>query len=147
MNDLFSIQEKLLIHLIRHVTKDRNQELIFLNRDILTLNQMKEPFDKLSYSQAIDILCSNDIKIQDGEVIRKIEWGDDLNIDSEKLLTKDRRNPVFVYGYPLQVKPFYVKEDPEKTRNCPYCGFTFARWIWRGKQWRYERGKYSIVEI
>lgn len=114
MNDLFSIQEKLLIHLIRHVTKDRNQELIFLNRDILTLNQMKEPFDKLSYSQAIDILCSNDIKIQDGEVIRKIEWGDDLNIDSEKLLTKDRRNPVFVYGYPLQVKPFYVKEDPER---------------------------------
>jgi asparaginyl-tRNA synthetase len=114
MNDLFSIQEKLLIHLIRHVTKDRNQELIFLNRDILTLNQMKEPFDKLSYSQAIDILCSNDIKIQDGEVTRKIEWGDDLNIDSEKLLTKDRRNPVFVYGYPLQIKPFYVKEDPER---------------------------------
>jgi asparaginyl-tRNA synthetase len=114
MNDLFSIQEKLLIHLIKHVTNERNQELIFLNRDILTLNQMTEPFDKLSYSQAIDILCSNDIKIQDGEVTRKIEWGDDLNIDSEKLLTKDSSNPVFVYGYPLQVKPFYVKEDPER---------------------------------
>jgi len=114
MNDLFSIQEKLLIHLIKHVTNERNQELIFLNRDILTLNQMTEPFDKLSYSQAIDILCSNDIKIQDGEVTRKIEWGDDLNIDSEKLLTMDSRNPVFVYGYPLQVKPFYVKEDPER---------------------------------
>jgi asparaginyl-tRNA synthetase len=78
------------------------------------LNQITEPFDKLSYSQAIDILCSNDIKIQDGEVTRKIEWGDDLNIDSEKQLTKDRSNPVFVYGYPLQVKPFYVKEDPER---------------------------------
>jgi asparaginyl-tRNA synthetase len=114
MNDLFSIQEKLLIHLIKHVTNERSQELIFLNRDILTLNQMTEPFDKLSYSQAIDILCSNDIKIQDGEVTRKIEWGDDLNIDSEKLLTKDSSNPVFVYGYPLQVKPFYVKEDPER---------------------------------
>jgi asparaginyl-tRNA synthetase len=114
MNDLFSIQEKLLIHLIKHVTNERNQELIFLNRDILTMNQITEPFDKLSYSQAIDILCSNDIKIQDGEVTRKIEWGDDLNIDSEKLLTKDSRNPVFVYGYPLQVKPFYVKEDPER---------------------------------
>jgi asparaginyl-tRNA synthetase len=114
MDDLFSIQEKLLIDLIRHTTKDRSEELKFLNRDVQALNQITEPFDKLSYNQAFDILCSNDIRIQDGEVTRKIEWGDDLNIDSEKVLTKDRTNPVFVYGYPLQVKPFYVKEDPER---------------------------------
>ena len=68
----------------------------------------------MSYGQAIDILRSNDIKIQDGEMTRKIEWGDDLNLDSEKVLTNDRSNPVFVYGYPLEVKPFYVKEDPER---------------------------------
>jgi asparaginyl-tRNA synthetase len=78
------------------------------------LNKATGPFDKLSYSEAIDILRSNDMKIQDGEMIRNIEWGDDLNIDSEKVLTKDRSNPVFVFGYPLQIKPFYVKEDPEK---------------------------------
>ena len=114
MADLFSIQEKLLVQMIRHVTKDRYNELKFLNRDILALNQVVEPFDKLSYSQAIDILCSNDIKIQDGETIRKIEWGDDLNIESEKVLTKNRSNAVFVFGYPLKVKPFYVKEDPER---------------------------------
>ncbi|HEX2305054.1 MAG TPA: asparagine--tRNA ligase [Nitrososphaeraceae archaeon] len=114
MDDLFSIQEKLLIDLIRHTTKDRSEELKFLNRDVQALNQITEPFDKLSYNQAFDILYSNDIRIQDGEVTRKIEWGDDLNIDSEKVLTKDRTNPVFVYGYPLQVKPFYVKEDPER---------------------------------
>lgn len=113
LNDLFSIQEKLLVNLIGHVTKVRNEELEFLKRDVLSLNQIKEPFDKLSYSQAIEILSSMDIQVQDGEETRKIEWGDDLNIDSEKALTKDRTNPVFVHGYPLQVKPFYVKEDPE----------------------------------
>jgi len=113
LNDLFSIQEKLLVNLIGHVTKVRNEELEFLKRDVLSLNQIQEPFDKLSYSQAIEILSSMDIQVQDGEEIRKIEWGDDLNIDSEKVLTKDRTNPVFVHGYPLQVKPFYVKEDPE----------------------------------
>jgi asparaginyl-tRNA synthetase len=113
MDDLFSIQEKLIIDLIRHMTKERDEELKFLNRDVQALNQITKPFDKMSYTQAIDTLCSNDIRIQDGEVTRKIEWGDDLNIDSEKVLTKDRTNPIFVYGYPLQVKPFYVKEDPE----------------------------------
>lgn len=114
MTDLFSIQEKLLVYLVRNLTRERREELEFLNRDIQALNKITEPFDKLSYNQAIDELRSKDIKIQDGELSRKIEWGDDLNIDSEKILTKDRSNPVFVYGYPLKVKPFYVKEDPEE---------------------------------
>ncbi len=114
MNELLSIQEKLLVELIRHITEHNKGELEFLNQDVLALNKATGPFDKLSYSEAIDILRSNDMKIQDGEMIRNIEWGDDLNIDSEKVLTKDRSNPVFVFGYPLQIKPFYVKEDPEK---------------------------------
>jgi asparaginyl-tRNA synthetase len=114
MNDLLSIQERLLVELIRHITEHDKGELEFLNQDVLALNKATGPFDKLSYSEAIDILRSNDMKIQDGEMIRNIEWGDDLNIDSEKVLTKDRSNPVFVFGYPLQIKPFYVKEDPEK---------------------------------
>jgi asparaginyl-tRNA synthetase len=114
MNDLLSIQEKLLVELIRHITEHSKGGLEFLNQDVLALNKATGPFDKLSYSEAIDILRSNDMKIQDGEMIRNIEWGDDLNIDSEKVLTKDRSNPVFVFGYPLQIKPFYVKEDPEK---------------------------------
>jgi asparaginyl-tRNA synthetase len=114
MNDLLSIQEKLLVELIRHITEHSKGELEFLNQDVLALNKATGPFDKLSYSETIDILRSNDMKIQDGEMIRNIEWGDDLNIDSEKVLTKDRSIPVFVFGYPLQIKPFYVKEDPEK---------------------------------
>ena len=113
LNDLFSIQEKLLINLIGHVINERREELEFLKRDISSLTQIKEPFDKLSYSQAIETLSSMDVQVQDEAKTRKIEWGDDLNIDSEKALTKDRTNPVFVYGYPLEVKPFYVKEDSE----------------------------------
>lgn len=113
LNDLFSIQEKLLVNLVGHVVKDRKEELEFLNRHIPSLIQINEPFEKLSYNQAIEILSSMDIQVQEDEDTRKIEWGDDLNIDSEKALTKDRTNPVFVYGYPLEVKPFYVKEDPE----------------------------------
>lgn len=113
LNDLFSIQEKLLVNLIGHLIKERKEELEFLNRDIPSLTQIREPFDKLSYNEAIATLSSMDMKIQDDEGTRKIKWGDDLNIDSEKALTIDRTNPVFVYGYPIEVKPFYVKEDPE----------------------------------
>jgi asparaginyl-tRNA synthetase len=38
--------------------------------------------------------------------------GDDLNVDSERELTKDVSRPIFVIGYPIAFKPFYVKEDP-----------------------------------
>lgn len=113
LNDLFSFQEKLLVNLVGYIIKERKEELDFLNRDISPLTQIKEPFDRLSYSQAIETLSSMDVQVQDETRTRKIEWGDDLNIDSEKALTMDRNNPVFVFGYPLEVKPFYVKEDPE----------------------------------
>jgi len=50
----------------------------------------------------------------DGGNRRPIQFGDDLSIDSERELTKDADRPIFVVGYPIAVKPFYVKEDPER---------------------------------
>ena len=44
---------------------------------------------------------------------REIQFGDDLNIDSERELTKNVAKPIFVVGYPLAIKPFYVKENPD----------------------------------
>jgi asparaginyl-tRNA synthetase len=67
----------------------------------------------MTYDSAIDLLRSKEIKVQEGDAARLIEWGDDLNIDSERAITYDKTNPVFIFGYPLQVKPFYVKNDPE----------------------------------
>ena len=43
---------------------------------------------------------------------RPVRFGDDLSIDSERELCKDAERPIFVVGYPIAVKPFYVKEDP-----------------------------------
>ena len=56
------------------------------------------------------------IRDDDGKE-RLIEWGDDLSLESERELTKDRSTPIFVTNYPLSIKPFYVKQDPlnEKT--------------------------------
>ena len=48
---------------------------------------------------------------------RLIEWGDDLNIESERELTKDKENPIFVFNYPIQIKPFYVKQNPNNPKT------------------------------
>lgn len=112
--DLISIQENLIYNIIRMLKTLNEKELNFLSRDALKrLEEISIPFDKITYTKAIDILKGLDCKIkdQDGKE-RIIEWGDDLNTESERELTKDRTSPLFVTEYPLRIKPFYVKQNP-----------------------------------
>jgi asparaginyl-tRNA synthetase len=66
------------------------------------------------YERAIEILRSKEFNVvQDDGSKREIQWGDDLSIDSERELTKNATKPIFIVGYPINVKPFYVKQDSE----------------------------------
>jgi asparaginyl-tRNA synthetase len=112
IDDLISIQEKLLFNLVERIKENNTAELDFLNTTSkIKLDRISIPFEKISYDKAIDILRSKDCKIKDGDTNRVIEWGDDLNIESERELTRDRDNPIFVINYPLEIKPFYVKQN------------------------------------
>src|SRR3989338_3967162 len=42
-----------------------------------------------------------------------IKFGEDLGNDDEGLLTKDSDVPVFIHKWPKEIKPFYMKVDPE----------------------------------
>ena len=111
MDDLLRNQEKLLCGIVQEIILERSEDLKYLNVDLSALNRIHEPFDRLKYDKAIEILQSMEIKVQEGETTRPVVWGDDLNIDSERAITRGRENPIYIVGYPLQVKPFYVKED------------------------------------
>ena len=46
----------------------------------------------------------------------KIEWGDDLSTEGERLLTENAKKPIFVTHWPRKIKAFYMKvseKDPE----------------------------------
>ncbi len=114
MTDLITIQEKLIFSIITQIREHNKKELEFLNTSALKkLDEISIPFEKITYDKAIDILRSIECRIRDHDgKERLIEWGDDLNLESERELTKDRSNPIFVTNYPLSIKPFYVKQDP-----------------------------------
>jgi asparaginyl-tRNA synthetase len=114
LEDILKVQEQLVSYAIQNTIKDRAEEVTYLKRDIIELKKVEPPFERLSYEKAIEILNSKGFIItqEDGEK-RQMQFGDDLNIDSERELTKDETRPIFVVGYPLAVKPFYVKEDPD----------------------------------
>jgi asparaginyl-tRNA synthetase len=114
LEDVLKVQEELISDIIKNIIVERQAEFALLKRDISTLDKIKPPFERISYQKAIDYLRSIDFTVLDKDGrSRKIELGDDLNIDSERELTKDALQPKFIVGYPLKVKPFYIKEDPQ----------------------------------
>lgn len=112
LEDILVVQEQLISYIVQNTINERAEELDLLKRDITDLKLVEPPFDRISYKNAIEILQSKGFMIieEDGSK-RDIKSGDDLNIDSERELTKNDTKPIFVVGYPIQVKPFYVKED------------------------------------
>ncbi|HEX6253940.1 MAG TPA: asparagine--tRNA ligase, partial [Nitrososphaera sp.] len=113
LEDLLKVQEQLISYVIQNTIRERAEELAYLRRDIIELKKIVPPFERLPYEKAIEIIKSKGLLItqEDGSK-REIQFGDDLNIDSERELTKNVTKPIFVVGYPLAIKPFYVKEDP-----------------------------------
>ena len=114
LEDILKVQEQLISNIVEHVITERQEDFTTLKRDISALKNIRPPFERIFYEKAIDSLRSQDFTILDGNgKSRRIELGDDLNIDSERELTKNISKPIFVVGYPITVKPFYVKEDPQ----------------------------------
>ena len=115
LEDILKVQERLVSYMIQHTIKQRAEEMAYLKRDIIELKKIEPPFERLSYEKAIEILNSKGFMItQEDGVKRQMQFGDDLNLDSERELTKNVSRPIFVVGYPLAIKPFYVKEDPDR---------------------------------
>lgn len=107
------IQEQLVSFICQSVAKTKSEELKFLGRDASEL-MLNPPFEKISYSQAIEKL---------NESGHKIEWGLDLGVEEERVLTENRETPLFVYNYPREVKAFYHKLDPSHPEvvSCADC--------------------------
>lgn len=98
------IQEDMVSYVIQNVLKERVKELEILKRDLKKLENIKPPFYRLTYDEAIK-------KLQ--ELGSDIKWGDDLGGDDETTLTKEFDKPVFVTHYPTKIKAFYMQPDSD----------------------------------
>lgn len=114
LEDILKAEEQLVSYVIQNTIRERAEELAYLKRDTTDLKKVEPPFERVPYEKAIEILKSKGFMVtqEDGSK-REIQSGDDLSIDSERELTKNATKPIFVVGYPIAVKPFYVKQDPD----------------------------------
>ncbi len=120
LEGLMQIEEEMLSDVVQRVLRDCAAELKSLERDTTILQQVKPPFPRLSYDEAVRMLEQIRDETDDPEQkeLLKIEWGMDFGSPHETELTKRFGKPVFVYGYPTQVKAFYMEPWPGRPEVC-----------------------------
>ncbi|NLI56785.1 asparagine--tRNA ligase [bacterium] len=96
--------EDFVSYIVQRVIENKKDELEILERDISKIRNVKPPFPKISYNDAIDLLHKKG---------NNLPWGEDFGGDEETLISEEYDRPVFVYKYPKGCKAFYMKEDLE----------------------------------
>ena len=96
--------ENLIGYVVSEVLKNRAYELSILNRDVGLLKNIIPPFPRISYTDAIKLLNDNGFEIK---------WGEDFGAVEDTFISEQYDKPVIVYGWPKEIKAFYMKRDPD----------------------------------
>ncbi|HRQ39992.1 MAG TPA: asparagine--tRNA ligase [Chloroflexota bacterium] len=120
LDDLMAFEERFVEYIVQTTLAKRAPELELLERDTTALANIRAPFPRISYDEAIERIQAIRAATDDPELkeLLKIEWGDDFGSPHETELTKQFDRPVFVYGYPTQVKAFYMEPWPGRPEVC-----------------------------
>jgi asparaginyl-tRNA synthetase len=120
LDQLMEIEEQFVSYIVERVLEERSAELISLNRDISKLENITPPFPRISYDEAIKQINQLREQTDDPEKkeLLKIDWGMDFGSPHETELTNLFEKPVFVYGYPTEVKAFYMEPWPGRPEVC-----------------------------
>src|SRR3989475_6948558 len=93
--------EGTLVSMVSEVLAKRSEDLAVLGVDAERLQNVRKPFKRMTYTDAVELL--------EGEGVR---WGDDLKSPHEKLLVEYMGSqPLFITHYPKAIKFFNIKEN------------------------------------
>ncbi len=101
-------QENLISYIAQSVADNCQKELEFLEVDPERLRVVKPPFPRITYSDAIEKLQQQGLKIK---------WGEDIRTEAEDILSRGLQKPLIITHYPKAIKAFYMKENPDDPRT------------------------------
>merc|ERR1712190_278397 len=118
--DDMACAEDYLKYCVRYAMEHNRADLDFFDKNeepglIQRLEALlAEPFGRLTYTDAIDVLLKESEKVQ---FQVPVEWGMDLGSEHERhLAEKVYKKPVIIYNYPKDIKAFYMRlNDDNKT--------------------------------
>jgi asparaginyl-tRNA synthetase len=104
--DNLNVQEEYVSFIVQSVLKNCSLELNTLGRDLSKLEQIKAPFPRITYDDAIKFLHEKGFT--------EIQWGDDFGAPHETAIAESYDKPVFITHYPTSLKPFYMQPDADR---------------------------------
>lgn len=99
------IQEQYVTYVVKSVLANCKIELEMLERDTTKLALIDGDFPRIKYKDAIDFLHQ--------EGFDDIQYGDDFGAPHETAIANHYDKPVFITHWPKDLKPFYMKPDPQ----------------------------------
>jgi asparaginyl-tRNA synthetase len=132
IHDNMDLAEDFLQYLIAYVLEHCTDDLRFLDarlkeeeaqkpakdRRVLGLIESLEfvkthAFERITYTDAIEILLQSK-RYKEGKFQFPVSWGIDLQSEHERYLVEQHfKKPVIVTGYPMDIKAFYMKCNPD----------------------------------
>ena len=111
LDDIMELAENFISFIVGRCLERRRDELATIGRDISKLENVKLPFPRITYDEAVKRLQQGHAQ---GALDHKFEWGGDLGSPDETYLSAQFDRPVMVHRYPAQIKAFYMEPDPER---------------------------------
>jgi asparaginyl-tRNA synthetase len=109
--------EDYLKYCVQFVMDNHKDDLVFFDERVekglikRLENLLAEPFGRLTYTEAIDILIKESPK---AKFQVPVEWGMDLGSEHERYLAeKVYKKPIIVYNYPADIKAFYMRMNED----------------------------------
>jgi asparaginyl-tRNA synthetase len=113
-DELLVLAEQFVTSLVETVLERCEEPLKILERDTSKLEKVREPFPRLTYEQAADILTEpSSRKRMEAAGAPLFERGNDFGGLDETLLTERFDRPVMVTHWPAEIKAFYMQPDDD----------------------------------
>src|SRR5256885_6338639 len=101
---LQQLAEEFVEYVVGRAVERCQEELKTLERDLSKLENVKRPFTRISYRDAIELLISKGMPAN---------FGDDIGGDEETVIANAYDRPVIITRYPAAIKAFYMQPAPE----------------------------------
>ncbi len=105
LDDIIELGQDLILFIIERVLTRKREALETLERDPRPLENVRSPFPRLTYDEAVSLLRGKG---------STIEWGADFGAPEETLFSELFDLPVCVTHFPAAIKAFYMEPAPER---------------------------------
>ena len=132
LEDNMNLAEEFIKHIIKHVCTHNKEDLEFLSQRLIDEEKslpldkrsamrlmeklefvLNNPFERITYSEAIDILTSS-TAYKKKKFQYDVAWGIDMQSEHERyLVEKHFKRPVIVTDYPKDIKAFYMRANDD----------------------------------